>query len=214
MPAELDHLFVCARPGAPEAERLIQLGLSEAPPNQHPGQGTANRRFSFANAMIELLWVSDASEAQSEPARRTLLWERWSVPHTCPFGIAVRPADPENAEPPFPGWQYRPAYLPDPLAIHIADTGVDEPMWFYMSFMRRLDWEQRFIQHPLGVREITGLVLTSPAPLRSAPSLALVESGILSIRQGTAFLLEVAFDSERRGQVVDLRPHLPLLFRL
>jgi len=55
MQIELDHLFVCTAPGAPEAERLVQFGLREGPPNQHPGQGTANRRFTFANAMIELV---------------------------------------------------------------------------------------------------------------------------------------------------------------
>jgi hypothetical protein len=58
--------------GAPEAEKLVQLGLHEGPPNQHPGQGTACRRFAFANAMIELIWVSDAMEARSQSARRTL----------------------------------------------------------------------------------------------------------------------------------------------
>lgn len=58
MQIELDHLFVCTNPGAPEAEKLVRFGLHEGPPNQHPGQGTANCRFVFANAMIELLWVS------------------------------------------------------------------------------------------------------------------------------------------------------------
>jgi hypothetical protein len=79
MGIELDHLFVCTAPGAPEAEKLVQVGLREGVPNNHPGQGTANRRFDFVNAMIELIWVSDAKEAQSPRARRTLLWERWSV---------------------------------------------------------------------------------------------------------------------------------------
>ena len=47
MRIELDHLFVCAAPGAPEAEELVRFGLREGPPNQHPGQLTANRRFAF-----------------------------------------------------------------------------------------------------------------------------------------------------------------------
>ena len=59
MRVELDHLFVCTVPGAPEAEELVRFGLREGPSNQHLGQGTANRRFDFANAMIELLWVRD-----------------------------------------------------------------------------------------------------------------------------------------------------------
>jgi hypothetical protein len=58
MRIELHHLFVCAAPGAPEAEELVRFGLREGPPNQHPGQGTANRRFAFSNAMIEVLWVT------------------------------------------------------------------------------------------------------------------------------------------------------------
>src|SRR5437660_490407 len=216
MRIELDHLFVCAAPAAPEAEQIVQFGLHEAPANRHPGQGTANRRFFFANAMIELLWVSDAGEAQSELARRTLLWERWSGRHGCasPFGICVRPADPQRTDPPFPAWEYRPPYLPDPLVMHIAETGVEEPMWFYLSFMRRLDREQCFIEHPIGIREITGLALTSAVPLRSTVAQRIIESGILSNRVGEEPFLEIEFDGKRRNQTVDFRPQLPLQFRL
>ena len=74
MRIELDHFFVCTSRGAPEAEKLAQFGLHEGPPNQHPGQGTESRRFTFANAMIESVWVTDPSEAQSPSTRRTLLW--------------------------------------------------------------------------------------------------------------------------------------------
>jgi hypothetical protein len=35
---ELDHIFVCTDPGAPEAETLVQLGVHEGTPNQHAGQ--------------------------------------------------------------------------------------------------------------------------------------------------------------------------------
>ena len=73
MQVELDHLFVCTAPGAPEAEELVRFGLREGPASRHRGQGTANRRFAFSNAMMEFLWVSAAQEAQSEDPRRTLL---------------------------------------------------------------------------------------------------------------------------------------------
>src|SRR5437899_5800140 len=101
MAFELDHVIICADSDAPEAERLIQFGLREAPPNQHPGQGTANRRFFFANAMIELLWVRDPAEAQSERTRRTLLWERWSgsAPHLPSASASVLPV--------LPAWIHR-----------------------------------------------------------------------------------------------------------
>jgi len=166
--------------------------------------------------MIELLWVSDPQETQSEATRRTLLWDRWSAREgrVSPFGVCVRPVDPQNAELPFPAWEYRPAYLPDLLVMHIAESGVEEPMWVHLSFLRRADREQRFTQHPAGIREITGLSLTTTVPLRSTASQRMVESKILSSREGAKPLLEIEFDGKRRNHVADFRPHLPIVFRL
>jgi hypothetical protein len=216
MAIELDHLFVCTAPGAPEAEKLVQFGLHEGPPNEHPGQGTACRRFSLANAMIELFWVSNAIEAQSQNTKRTLLWERWSgrEGNASPFGICVRPADSADAAPPFPGWEYRPAYLPVPLCMHIGEGGVEEPMWIYLSFMRRAQRRRWFVEQPIGIREITGLTLTTPVPLRSEVSQKIVGSGILTTRVASAPLLEIEFDGKRRGEKKDFRPHLPFVFHL
>ncbi|HWZ97057.1 MAG TPA: VOC family protein [Candidatus Dormibacteraeota bacterium] len=216
MQVELDHLFVCTAPGAPEAEELVRFGLREGPASRHRGQGTANRRFSFANAMIELLWVSDAKEAQSESTRCTLLWERWFGRESgaSPFGICLRPVDSESQELPFPAWEYRPAYLPDPRVMHIGEAGVEEPMWVYLSFLRRLEREQHFVEHPAGIREITSLALTTPVPLRSAVSQRLLQSGILSTHSGPKSLLEIGFDYSQRKETVDFRPRLPLVFQL
>jgi hypothetical protein len=215
MRIELDHLFICTAPGAPEAEKLVQFGLREGPPSQHPGQGTANRRFAFRNAMIELIWVRDPTEAQSQTTSRTLLWERWSgrADNSSPFGICLRPADPQDTEPPFPAWEYRPAYLSEPLSMNIGDTGVEEPMWVYLSFMRRAQREQWFTEHPVGIRQITGLTLTSPVPLRSPVARQIVQSGVLATRMGSTSCLEIEFDQNQRKERADFRPHLPLVFQ-
>jgi hypothetical protein len=209
MPIELDHLFVCTAPDAPEAEHLIQFGLHEGLPNHHPGQGTANRRFLFSNAMIELLWVSDMREAQSQETKSTLLWERWSgrADRACPFGICLRSIDAQDTGPPFPSWEYRPAYLPDPLVMHIGEAG-EEPMWVYLSFMRRLHREEQFVEHPIGVREITGLTLTTPVPLHSQASQKMIETGILKTQLGQTHLLEIEFDYKRQNEHVDFRPQM------
>ena len=140
MQIELDDLFVCTAVGAPETETLVQFGLNEGPPNQHPGQGIACRRIPFANAMIELLWVSEPREAQSESTRRTLLWgrgglvgkgERLSFLGSPACGSVVL----KSTGAPFPAWEYRPADLPDPLSIHVSEAGIEEPMWLHLSFM-------------------------------------------------------------------------------
>jgi hypothetical protein len=56
----------------------------------HPGQGTANRRFFFANAFLELLWIADEEEVRNgkrahHAARAP---ERGDA---SPFGICFRP---------------------------------------------------------------------------------------------------------------------------
>jgi hypothetical protein len=64
--------------------------------------------------MLELLWVTDPEEAQSEQIRPTRLWERWSR-HTegsCPFGLCLRSvSNGKVGSLPFSSWDYRP-HLP------------------------------------------------------------------------------------------------------
>ena len=98
--------------------------------------------------------------------------------------------------------------------MHIGDVGIEEPMWVYLSFMRRAQREQWFIEHPIGIREVTGLTLTSPVPLRSPVAQRIVESGVLSARMGASCLLEIEFDCNRRKEHVDFRPHLPVVFQM
>jgi Glyoxalase-like domain len=215
MAVELDHILVCTSPGAPEGDDLVRFGLTEGPRNQHPGQGTANQRFAFRNAMLELFWVCEEKEARSEQTRRTQLWERWVGRDggACPFGICLRPGVGENRETPFQGWEYHPAYLPDPLAMQIGEAGLEEPMWVYLGFLTREQRERHFVAHAVGIREITKLILTSAAPPRSAVSKIVTDADVLSVRRGPKPLLEIEFDHGQRQKVQDFRPHLPLLFR-
>ena len=213
---ELDHLFICTSLGAPEGDRLIEFGFSEGTPNQHPGQGTANRRFSFMNAMIELLWVSNPAEAQSQNTQRTLLWKRWSGRNAgaSPFGICLRPTHPQTPQPPFPGWKYKPEYLPPTLALHIAEAGIQEPMWIYMDFTQRSHREHHFAEQANGAREITALTLTTPTPLHSLAAQKDQEEGILQVKPGSHSLLEIELDKNRQKKRIDLTPALPIVLVL
>jgi hypothetical protein len=216
MAIELDHVFICVAGGGPEAEHLVEFGLCEGAPNVHPGQGTANRRFFFQNAMLELLWVEDRQEARSSQTATTLLWERWSSRQSgaCPFGIVARPADTTMSSAPFPAREYRPEWLAPDLKIYLAPTGVEEPMWLFMPFLRRLHYTQRFVAHPNGAREITKMTLTAPTPVQSSAAQALIENAILSVREGAEYLLTIEFDKSMRKVVKDFRPELPLVVQL
>jgi hypothetical protein len=197
MALELDHVFICCSPGAPESDALVRLGLNEGSPNTHPGQGTANRRFFFRNAFLELLWVSEPAEARSEQTRRTRLWERWSQRSSsaCPFGVVFRPKGANAATAPFATWSYRPNYLPSGVAIEFAeDVPLEEP-------------ELVYLRHVCGVT----VGLPSAAGL-SQPSQAVLSAGLVTYRFAAEHVLELTFLAAQET-AFDLRPTLPLLLR-
>jgi len=211
---EIDHLVIFTRTGAPAAGRLVEMGLREGSSRRHAGQGTANRRFFFANAMLELLWIDDEVEAR-DPARAALrLWERRPGGGGCPLGVCFRPSAPGET-PPFPTRPYRPPFLPAPLAIDVAsDAPPDEPLWFFLGFARRPgaggehSGEPR--DHPAGVRQLTGIRLTLPgAQQLSLPARAAAAAGVW-IERGRQSRMALTFDDGGRRRV-DLAPDLPLV---
>lgn len=221
MSFELDHIILWTEVGAPEAEKLLKFGLTEGTSNIHLGQGTANRRIFFRNAYLELLWVHDLQEARSEKALPTRLLDRWSgrTCGNCPFGFCFRPAREGAIRPPFSTWEYRPPYMPDPHCIHVG-TNIDnlmEPMLFFLDLGRRpgdlSPAQSQPLDHPAGVREITRVRLISPFGERLSSELrAVVDSGMVSLRTGREYLIEISFDNPEEGQEVDFRPMMPLIF--
>src|SRR5262245_23813776 len=134
----LDHLFVMTAPGAPEADDLVARGFAEGPPNRHAGQGTACRRFMFANAMLEFLWVENQAQARSELVQPLRLWERWVERESgaCPFGIALRPTAP-GLRPPFESFEYWPSFFPAPAHIDVRAANIEEPLRFCLPYFER-----------------------------------------------------------------------------
>jgi hypothetical protein len=220
MTSEFDHVFICASAGAPEADRLVEFGLTEGTRNAHPGQGTANRRFFFHNAMLELLWVQDAAEAQSELVRPTRLWERWAGRSggACPLALCFRPKSQHAGKPPFPTWEYHPVYLPETQSFGVATNAdvLTEPMLCYLAFGRRPDSfpaaNRQPMEHSAGLREIARVELVSPHAGAPSPELrAVIRAGLARLRSGAMYLVELGFDGEVEGRQADFRPALPLV---
>ena len=220
MDFELDHVLVWVGPGAPEAERLIAFGLTEGSRNVHAGQGTANRRFFFENAMLELIWVRDEAEAQGPPGARLGTRERWRHRETgaSPFGLCLRRRA-EAATPPFETWPYRPAYLPAGVAIDMAATSLltREPLIF-LAPGRRPEAASRAagqpVVHAAGLREVSAVRIGVPGAEPLSPTLRAVEAtGVATFPREREPRLELGFDGERQGGAADFRPHLPLVLR-
>jgi len=85
----LDHFFILASPGAPEADALLKLGLVEGASNEHPGQGTANRRFFLANTKLEFLYIQDIAEAMNGAGKGLRFTERAIDTNASPVGLVT-----------------------------------------------------------------------------------------------------------------------------
>jgi Glyoxalase-like domain len=219
---ELDHFFVMASRGAPEADRIVAAGLSEGQPNRHPGQGTACRRFFFANAYVELLWVEDEEEAKGELVRPLQLWERWSGRSSgaCPFGVVLRPGALGGEGAIFPSHEYRPAYLPPPLVLEVGANSEDisEAFIAQLPVRRRPDSypssSRPPLEHRAAFRELTAVRLFGPWPVEISPVMrAAQDTRVVAFYFASEYFAEIGFDGERHGHQIELRPHLPLLLR-
>ena len=210
----IDHVFICTAVGAPAADALVAFGLTEGTPNRHPGQGTANRRFFFENGMLELLWVENAGEAQSEQTRAMRLWERWS--ETCrgasPFGIILRRA-PGSEEPcPFPSWEYRPATMPELVLRVASETALSEPLWCFFDDLPTHRRRQP-IGHPAGLSRITRVGLVCPGLGEASVTAAMAERNVIVLQPGDEHLLDLEFNGRQSGDQKDFRPGLPLVLQ-
>lgn len=162
--------------------------------------------------------MHDKDEAQNERTAPTYLYQRWLQRSNgaCPFGICLRPVNEYNKSKPFAGWPYKPVYLPDTLAIHVAGNVSDlkQPFLFYLPFTSRSNYQQ-FDQpkdHKLPVERITKLILTAPHPNGISDEInALLDFNILEVKQGENYLLEVCFDDGNQGLAIDFRNWLPLI---
>lgn len=214
---KIDHIFLRAKRAAPEADLLRAFGLTEGGGNKHPGQGTENRRFFFRNAFIELLWVSDESEIQSETTRPTMLYERLTDSSVSPFGVCFRPTV-KGLGIPFPMWDYTPEYMPAGMSIGIGnEVSLSEPMWFWLENGKAPDAapddRRQPLEHTAGVLEITSIAITTPMEKKwSDAAQAAVDAGSISIVKDKHHLMEITFDHGFSGLRHDFRPALPLVF--
>jgi hypothetical protein len=216
MSLHLDHAFITCEVGAPEAEVLLSHGFVEGSRNVHHGQGTANRRFFFANFMLELFWVSDPAEAASDRVRDTGLWERWSrrKAGASRFGIAYGGAPAAGAPPPFTTQPYFPAYAPPGLSLEVVHgLQLREPALFYLPWLQADRERREPIEHAVPVRTVTGIAIGLP-DLKALSSAAcrVRDAGMLSFIESASPLLEVQF-LDQQARVIDCRPDLPLIFR-
>lgn len=208
MSLNLHHFFILTGPSAPQADLLLTLGWSEGSSNRHPGQGTANRRFFFANTTLELLFICDESEARHGPARELYLPERCGTAAS-PFGLIVENPD-SSGKPAFAGWPYCPEYFAEGQCFLVADNSTQfaEPLCICVpdglqgskstSMPENPDWE------------LTHLRINVPVKQASEALLSVAQCDGVSLQLDTPHGLELTFNHQEKGESRDFSPDLPL----
>ena len=212
MTIALDHLFVLTDPGAPQADLLSDIGLVEGTPNDHPGQGTANRRFFFSDTALEFLYVRDANEAANGRGSRLRIPERAINTKASPFGLIVR-ATGASTDVPFPGWRYCPEYFRVDQCFHVGENSdlLEEPLCICMPLNPPLAEAQLRLANPH--MTVTEIRISVPVVQPSLALKAVVECERISLRLNEPHRLEIIFNEEEEGASKDMTPELPLVIR-
>ncbi|WP_299251729.1 VOC family protein [uncultured Aquimarina sp.] len=155
---EIDHIFVFSNTLGKEADKLVSFGLTEGSSRFHPGQGTMNRKFYFENFFLEILWVINKKEIQSELTSQTKLWERSQFKKNgySPFGLCL--VNSKSTDKLFEiSKVYQPNYFPKGMSIDIITNEHYSklPWTFRLPYRDKKKTNSKPIEHSNGIRLLT-----------------------------------------------------------
>ena len=228
---EVDHVFLVTGPGAPEVAALRAAGLRIGErPTRHVGDGTASVGAIFQNAYLELVYldstVSDSALSSAERAQNARLFG-WRESGVSPVGVGLRRRSGAPDALPFPSEavERKPWMPPGPEVRRVTSSAdsVAPRVFVVPREMAMTGWDAEavadsafvaLLQHPLGVRRVTGVRVVVARPEGNPPSLQrLHRAGVLQVEPGPSHLLELTFDGGGTGATKDFRPELPLVIR-
>ncbi len=205
MAISLHHFFLLTDRPAQLAAQLASLGLTEGSSNSHPGQGTANRRFFLPGSAFEILYIRDAEEARTGPAKGLRFNERVSGVPNNPFGLIV-----ESESEPFAGWKYYPEYFNNQWFFHVGENSelLDEPLCIVMPQLPSRPDIPASQQNENWT--LTQLILSFPGSEMSKTLQTVSHCPGLTLLQGKPLHMQVEFNHNKMKQSKNLMPEFPL----
>nr|MBX2880779.1 hypothetical protein [Granulosicoccus sp.] len=208
MSLRLDHFFILTTQGAPVADQMRSIGLKEAVPRDHKGQGTSNRRFNLANSTIEWLYVRDANEANNGSAGPLNFPHRLMSSEASCLGLVVR-ANPDASHPPFEGWDYQPDYFPNGWTFRVGSNSVNELEPLCICMPEQLpEPANETVDNPDW--SLTQLQLTLPITELSSVLSQFAELPEVNMQTGGAHTVAIEMNQGRSGQSLILEHDPPI----
>lgn len=210
MNIELDHIFILTEFAAPQADLLATLGLVEGASNDHPGQGTSNRRFFFANTTLEFLFVRSAEEAKEGPGSDLNFTHRISNANASPFGLVMRSTNGNN-ETAFDGWKYCPDYFADDQCFQVGENSgnVEEPLCICMP--SNLPKRKTIAKPENADWTLTELVIGVPVTKASNPLHEISKCPNVTVMLDTAHKMALTFNNGAMRKTKDFSADMPLV---
>ena len=199
-----DHIFIFTNDQGKIADQLVEFGLTEGSSRVHAGQGTSNRKFYFENFFLEILWVHDETEINSELIKPIGLWQRayYQSSDFSPFGLCIVNTNEtnnlfENAH------KYQPSYFPDGMVIDILknEHQPNFPWTFRLPFKGQKKNETEPTKHKNGIMQLSKVDfyvenINDPNFIQSFKG----EQNINFIKSDKTWL-KLTFDKGKQGQI-------------
>ncbi len=162
---EIDHIFIFSNDSGQESDDLVEFGLTEGSSRFHPGQGTTNRKFYFENFFLEILWVVNEKEIQSNLTAKTKLWERSQFYRNgnSRFGLCL--VNSESTDKLFEKSEiYEPIYFPKGMSIDIFtnEQNPNLPWTFRLPYRDEKKTHNEPTKHDNQIKKLTQAEFETP----------------------------------------------------
>lgn len=212
---KIDHIFICVKAPKNKVKLLTDFGLTEGEPNMHTGQGTSNCRFFFNNIYFQLLHVTDEALLGSIDTKPSSLFERFNRvdDKISPYGICLYTGQNILKIQDHITKEYHPKFIHPPLKMHIFDTPLIEPMYYFVDYVSDSSKQTHIThKHEIGFDQMTGVTIYMPNS-NSKIRQNLHQAEIITFKQSDTHLLELEFDDLKQGKQHDFRPDIPLIIK-
>ena len=230
---KLDHILIWVDKDAPEIELFKENGFTSIISGSHSQQGTSGKHLFFLNFYIELLYISDDSEAFENIEKfgcNYTVRSNWRLNHTSsPFGLALKMETFDKEKILFDYTEYKAGWMKDDgLLMADNNKNLSAPLVFvlrpkmefpcYQSIDEMLqentpeDFKKNRI-HENGIRTLTSYNIYIDYRVETAKMINYLNTNGINILKGDKNCIELIFDNGINNQEIDFRPRLPLIIK-
>lgn len=226
---QLDHIFIWVKKDAPEIDIFRKAGFTSIISGTHKGQGTGGKYIFFLNFYIELLYISDKTEALSNLNNfgcNYIERSNWYQNKSSFLGIGLKMTSFDLKRIPFPYKMYQSGWMKDKgLLMATNNQNLNDPIVFILypnmvfpnynsieemlSDNKPLDFKENHI-HENGIKTLTSYKVETTSTSEIIENLA--KNGI-NIEKGKVEKLELTFDNNQNCKEIDLNPSFPIVIK-